>query len=58
MKKEIKTVGSEKFFLDQCNACNLTWFDSGKLEKFQLQYENSEQGIERFRFRERFDSIC
>ena len=57
MSKKKESVGSERYWLDECLKCDWAWFDAGELAKLQLHYESSEQALELFRFQDRLESM-
>ena len=40
--EKLKTRWTIGFSLDECDSCNLLWFDGGELALMQLQYEGSD----------------
>ena len=57
MSQRKMKVGLEEFYVNDCDDCSLVWFDGGELAKLQLEYENTDQAQELFRFRERLESM-
>jgi len=45
------------FMLDECERCELTWFDPRELALLQLVYESSPQRVELNAFRERLKNM-
>ena len=45
------------FLLDECERCELTWFDPRELALLQLAYESSPQRVEVNAFRERLKNM-
>lgn len=45
------------FMIDQCERCELTWFDPRELALLQLAYESSPQRVEMNAFRERLKNM-
>jgi Zn-finger nucleic acid-binding protein len=45
------------FLLDECERCELTWFDPRELALLQLVYESTPQRVEMNAFRERLKNM-
>lgn len=57
MEKQRKRIGTLKFFIDHCRACEHIWLDKGELAKLQVAFEYSEKGEEAERFRRRLANM-
>lgn len=57
MDERKKRVIDHQFMINECDKCKYIWFDDGELQKFQVEYELSDQGEEMQRFRNRLENL-